>query len=87
MSSKRDEYVQRLQAALDGLKVKASLAKLEARDVRDDLRERYDTLRDRLRRLREASEDRWEGLRQGTESAWREFRRVYDEATHKTQPR
>jgi len=77
--SNRDEYLKSMHAALERLQVKASLAKLEARDVRDDLLKKYDSLHDRLNELRESSGDRWDALKEGADSAWHSFKKSYDE--------
>jgi len=77
---RKAEFIERIEAALAGLRVKASLARLEARDVQGDLLRQYDALRDRLARLRDAGDDRWEALKQGVEGAWTEFRARYERA-------
>ena len=81
--TKRDEYVRRLEAAIDELKVKRSLAKLEARDLRGELLTKFDALHDRLHDLKQETGERWEGLRDGVEAAWKEFRRAFHDATHR----
>jgi len=78
--TKREEYVAKMHAALDRLQVKASLAKLELRDLHGELLEKHDHLRDRLSELGEATEDRWDALKQGFEAAWHSFRSRFDEA-------
>lgn len=78
--TKREEYVEKMHTALDRLQVKASLAKLELRDLRGDLAKRYDRVLDRLHELGDATGDRWEALKEGVDSAWHSFRQTFDEA-------
>jgi len=77
--SDRQEYVEKMQNALARLEVKASLAKLELGDAKDDLLNRYDRLHDDLRRLRDESGERWYAAQEGFESGWKAFREKYDE--------
>ena len=77
--SRREEYVKKVRNAIAEMQVKASLAKLEARDVRDDLVRRYDAVQDRLHTVSEAAEDRWDALREGCDAAWTSFKTRFDE--------
>jgi len=74
----RREYVHKTQAMLERLQVKASLAKLELREVRGDLLKRYDAARNRLRELGETTGDRWDAMKVAFESAWGAFKERYE---------
>jgi hypothetical protein len=80
---KKTEYLQKIEGALDKMRVKASLAKLEARDVQGDLLKHFDALKGRLAKLRDAGDDHWEALKDGVEGAWTEFRSRYEKALGK----
>lgn len=75
----REEYLKEMRETIDRLQVKASLAKLELRDVRHDLGKKYDVVRDRLAEASEGAEDRWDALRQGLDAAWHSFKGRFDE--------
>lgn len=81
--NKRDEYLKKMHAALEQLRVKASLARLEAREVRDALLKEYDALQSRLEEAGTAAEGRWEAFRSGCDSAWQAFKTRYDAAMAK----
>ena len=74
----RREYVEKMQKALAELEVKASLAKLELGEKKDDLIAQYDKLHDDLRNLRDDSTQQWYALQQGFEAGWSAFRDNYD---------
>jgi thiamine kinase-like enzyme len=75
----RKKYVEKMQHALAELEVKASLAKLELGDKKDDLIERYDKLHDDLRTLKTDTSQQWYALQEGFESGWKAFRKEYGE--------
>ncbi len=77
--TKRDDYLKKMHAALEQLQVKASLAKLEARDVRDALLKEYDAVQSQLKEAGTAAEGRWDALKAGCDSAWHSFKAKYDE--------
>lgn len=79
----RDEYVAKMREAMGRLEVKASLAKLELQDVRDDLLTKYDAVRDKLQDLKGETEDGWQNAKDGVESAWHKFKRKFDETMAK----
>ena len=79
--SKRDAYVQKLQAQLDEwnaevdkLKAKADKAQADAQLAYhkqiDSLREQQQAAHAKLNELRQSSEDAWEDLKEGVEGAW-----------------
>jgi hypothetical protein len=78
--SKREEYLKSMHAALGRLQVKASLTKLELRDLRQELGTEYDRLCDHLRELSEAAEDRFEAMKKAFEGAWHAFRQRFEAA-------
>ena len=75
----RKEYVEKMQAALEKLEVKASLAKLELGDKKDDLIAQYDKLHDDLRNLRDDTSQQWYAMQEGVEAGWKAFREQYDD--------
>jgi hypothetical protein len=75
----RQEYIRRVESAVQRMRVKASLAKLELRDARHGLANEYDSLMRRLRAVAAASDTRWHALRQGCDDALRSFRRRFSE--------
>jgi len=77
--TEREEYLKKMRAVLDRLQVKASLAKLELRDLHRELGTEYDHLLDRLSELGESTENRWDALRQSFDAAWTSFKRKFDE--------
>ncbi|MBL8729017.1 MAG: hypothetical protein JNM25_11340 [Planctomycetes bacterium] len=76
----RDDYLKKMHAALEHLQVKASLAKLAARDVREALLKEYDSVQAQLEQAGAAAEGRWEALKSGCDAAWHSFKAKYDEA-------
>lgn len=76
--NRQREYVKKMHAALDRLQVKASLAKLELREIRAELLLKYDAARNRLRELSEASGDRWDATKEAFETAWHAFKDRYE---------
>jgi len=79
--SERHKFVETMQRTMDELKVKASLAKLELGEVKDDLIDEYDKLHDKLRDMREENEDEWAAVKGGFLSAWDAFKDKFHEAT------
>ena len=79
----RHEFIESMQRALAKLEVKASLARLELGDVKDDLIDEYDRLHDRLRDMREEAEDEWAATKGGFLSAWEAFKERFFQATGK----
>ncbi len=88
------EFIDRLEAEikdwrakLDGLTVKANLAKLELEEGGDDLMARltraYDRASDKLRDLKVAGEKEWDALRDATEKSWAEFKETYRTASER----
>lgn len=78
--TRRDEYLEKMRATIEQLQVKASLAKLEAREVREALLKEYDSVHARLQEAGAAAEGRWQALKAGCDSAWQSFKAKYDEA-------
>jgi len=76
----RHEFIETMQRALARLEVKASLAKLELGDLKDDLLEEYDHLHDRLRDMREEAGDEWAATKGGFLSAWEAFKDKFHRA-------
>jgi len=72
---------------MDGLRVKASLAKLELGDVKHDVKgeliEEYDRLHDKLRDLRNETGDEWAATKGGFLSAWDAFKDRFHSVTGK----
>lgn len=75
-------FIEKMQAAMEELRVKASLAKLELGDVKRELIDEYDHLRDRLRDMREENADEWAAVKGGFLSSWEAFKdRFHDVMT------
>jgi len=85
--TERQDFVERMQRAMDELQVKAHLAKLELTDVKDDVKgeliEDYDKLHDKLGDLRDENADEWAALKGGFLSAWDGFKERFHKATGK----
>jgi predicted nucleic acid-binding Zn-ribbon protein len=71
--TKRDEYVNKMKAQIDGLNAQVDVLQAKAREAKSDAREKYETemakLReqskkagDKLKELKNAGEDTWEKL-------------------------
>jgi len=75
----RKEYVEKMQAAMEKLEVKTSLAKLELGEKKDDLIAQYDKLHDDLRNLRDDTSQQWYAMQEGVEAGWKAFRAQYDD--------
>jgi hypothetical protein len=85
--SERQKFVEKMERTMDGLRVKASLAKLELGDVKHDVKneliEEYDRLHDKLRDLRQETGDEWAATKGGFLSAWDSFKDRFQAAIHK----
>ncbi|MHC4409490.1 MAG: hypothetical protein ACYS0E_09690 [Planctomycetota bacterium] len=79
----RNQYVEKMQAAMGQLEVKASLAKMELGGKKDELIGEYDQLTDRLRRIKEDTGEQFDALASGFEEGWKAFRTRYDEVMKK----
>jgi len=78
----RHRFIETMQAALGELRVKASLAKLELGDVKDELIDEYDRLHDKLRDMRDENADEWAAVKGGFLSSWEAFKeRFHDVMT------
>jgi hypothetical protein len=76
----RTEYLVKMRAALDQMQVKASLAKLELKDLRRELLAEHDTLLQKMEGLKDVATDRWDAVKGGFEAAWHAFKKKYDDA-------
>ena len=76
----RHEFIEKMQRALETLKVKASLAKLELGHVKGELIDEYDKLHDKLHDLREENEDEWAAVKGGFLSSWDAFKERFHDA-------
>src|SRR5690554_5316381 len=89
MSSKRDEYAERLKQQIDEwnrlldrweqeAKSRSAEARQEAERRLHDLRRRRDDLRERLPEIQEAGEKAFDELLDGINRAWKELSRAFD---------
>jgi TPP-dependent trihydroxycyclohexane-1,2-dione (THcHDO) dehydratase len=82
-----DEFGERMRkefgewkAKLDELKVKANLAKMEARDLVGDAETKLERFSDQLNSYVDTSAMKAESAREGVEAAWKSFKQAYREA-------
>lgn len=75
----RNRYIEKMQTAIGKLEVKASLAKMEVGEKKNQLIGEYDQLTDRLRRMKEDSGEQFDALVAGFEEGYKAFRTRYDE--------
>jgi chromosome segregation ATPase len=79
--SKKEAYIQKLQAQLDEwgaeikkLKAKAGKAdadaKIEYHKIIEDLREKQDKAKEKMKELRQAGDEAWKDMKTGIENAW-----------------
>jgi hypothetical protein len=73
-----------LQTKIDELRVKAALAKADARDAYyeqiEALNPKYETARIKLQELKLSSGNAWEDIKAGMESAWDELQNAFSRA-------
>ena len=79
----RHAFIEKMQAALGELEVKASLAKLEIGDLKGELIDEYDKLHDKLRDMREENADEWAAVKGGFLSSWEAFKERFQRAVHR----
>ena len=86
---KVEAQLQQLQSQIDELKVKASLAKLEAKDKYNeelsDLNAKCETTRLKLQELKTKSDSAWEEMKAGLEKAWDELQNSFNRAVARFQ--
>jgi methyl-accepting chemotaxis protein len=82
-----EQQLRRLETELDELKVKANLAKADARDEfekrRKELNEMISKLRTKLKAMTEDSDDAIDVIKKGVENAYDELKDAFDKAYKK----
>ncbi len=92
--SKKEAYIQRLQAQLDEwgaeiqkLKAKAGKAEADARieyhEILEDLKEKQEKAKGKIKELRQAGDEAWKDMRSGIENAWNNLRESVKSAISK----
>lgn len=79
----RNRYIEKMQTTIGNLEVKASLAKMELGEKKDQLIGEYDQLTDRLRRMKEDTGEQFDAMVAGFEEGYKAFRTRYDEVLKK----
>jgi uncharacterized coiled-coil DUF342 family protein len=86
---KLSEQLQELDTELDELKVKAHLAKADARDElqkqMEELRVKRDEAQIKLKELQGVGDEAWDEIKAGVEKSWGELRGAFKSALAKFQ--
>lgn len=84
---KKDEYIQKLQAQLDKIKMIideiASRGEADFDQAKAKLMDRYENVKTGLNEMRNAGQDAWEDLHQGTRNAWEDLVNAVKSAAQK----
>jgi uncharacterized coiled-coil DUF342 family protein len=92
--SKKEAYIQKLQAQLDEwgaeiqkLKAKAGKAnadaKIEYHNTIDGLKEKQDKAENKMKELRQAGDEAWKDMKTGIETAWNDLSKSVKSAISK----
>lgn len=81
------EQLQEWDTEIDELKVKAHLAKADAKDELqkqlEELRVKKETAQSKLKLLQESSDDAWDDVKDGVEKSWKELKGAFASAIAK----
>ncbi|MBW4511457.1 MAG: hypothetical protein KME64_33835 [Scytonematopsis contorta HA4267-MV1] len=82
-----ESQMAKLQTQIDELKVKASLAKADAKDKYHEqietLNSKCQTARGKLQELKASSNDAWEEIKVGLDNAWNELQSAFNRASNR----
>lgn len=82
---KMEAQIEKIQSQIDELKVKASLAKADAKDAYqeqiDTLNSKYSIATSKLEQLKDSSGNAWEEMKTGLERAWGELQDSFNKAS------
>lgn len=81
------EQLQEWDTEIDELKLKAHLAKAEAKDELqkqlEDLRVKREAAQSKFQMLQESGDDAWEDIKEGVEKSWKELKGAFTSALSK----
>lgn len=81
------EQLQEWDTEIDELKLKAHLAKADAKDELqkqlEELRVKRETAQSKLKLLQESSDDAWDDVKEGVEKSWKELKGAFASAISK----
>ncbi|KST69982.1 sll1863 family stress response protein [Mastigocoleus testarum] len=82
---KMEAQLQNLQTKIDEFKVKASLAKADAKDAYDEqisiLNTKQHEAKLKFQEIQKSSESAWEDMKSGMENAWNDLQTSFNKAT------
>lgn len=83
--NKMEAQLQNLQTKIDELKVKASLAKADAKDTYEEqiatLNTKQHEAQLKFQEIQKSSESAWEDMKSGMENAWNDLQNAFNKAT------